>query len=188
MTTAAVLLAAGGGSRFAGRTHKLLAPFRGRPLYEWAVEAALGAELDELVVVTGAVPLDVAAVSGLPLTVLHNPRWSDGQASSLQLAVTHARQRAHEAIVVGLADQPLVPAEAWRRVGAAEGTAIAVATYDGARRNPVRLAAAVWPLLPTEGDEGARVVIRARPDLVSEVPCPGDPADVDTEGDLNAWS
>ena len=52
MRTAAVVLAAGGGSRFSDG-YKLLAPFRGRALVTWAAEAAEEAALDETVVVVG---------------------------------------------------------------------------------------------------------------------------------------
>ncbi|MDY7100557.1 MAG: nucleotidyltransferase family protein [Actinomycetota bacterium] len=185
MTTAAVVLAAGGGSRFEGPVHKLLTPFRGRALASWALDAASRAGLDELIVVTGAV--DLAGVLPADAHVVSNPRWDEGQATSVRVALDAAGARGHDAVVIGLADQPLVPAEAWRRVGGCDSH-IAVATYDGRRRNPVRLASSVWSLVASTGDEGARTVIRLRPDLVTEVACPGDPGDVDTLEDLDRWN
>lgn len=189
MTTAAVLLAAGGGSRFEGATHKLLAPLRGRPVFAWALDAVLeaagGPAFDEVIVVTGAADLDGLISTGV--TVAHNPRWAEGQATSLQTAIAAAAQRDHDAVVVGLGDSPFVVPEAWQLVAAAPQP-IAVATYGGRRRNPVKLAATVWPFLPSHGDEGARNVMRQHPDLVGEVPCPGDPGDIDTVEDLRTWN
>jgi molybdenum cofactor cytidylyltransferase len=194
VTVAAVILAAGGGRRYAGDGHKLRARLRGRPLVAHAVAHAVAAGLDEVVVVTGAVDLDdlLGPASGAwtPAagpTLIPNPRWAEGQATSLQVAVAHARAAHHHALVVGLGDQPFVGAQAWRAVAACDAP-VAVATFEGARRPPVRLAAAVWPLLPTTGDEGARGLLRSRPDLVSEVPCQGRPVDIDTLEDLARWS
>lgn len=183
MTIAGVVLAAGGATRF-GPGHKLRADFRGKALVQWSVEAALAAGLDEVLVVVGAV--DLSGVLSSSARIVQNPRWAEGQATSLAAGIDAAA--GHEAIVVGLGDQPLIPPEAWRLVAACLQRPIAVATYAGQRRNPVRLAAEVWPLLPTDGDEGARSLLRRRPELVIEVPCPGDPADVDTQKDLATWS
>jgi molybdenum cofactor cytidylyltransferase len=182
VSTAAVVLAAGGGSRFTAGP-KLLAPFGGRPLVILAVEAAVAAALDETVVVVGGAPVLGLLPPGV--TVVENARWREGLAGSLAAAVHHAAAAGHEAVVVGLGDQPLVPATAWAAV-AASTAPVAVATYSGERRNPVRLARSVWALLPTTGDEGARALVRDRPDLVVDVPCPGDPRDVDTTDDLRA--
>ncbi len=192
MTVAALVLAAGAGSRFAGPDHKLLTQLRGRPVVVWAVAAALDAGLDDTFVVTGAVDLAPAlGAAGLAslVTLLANPAWTEGQAGSLAVGLAAVGAAGHDAAVVGLGDQPLVEAEAWRLVADADPTApIAVATYGGRRRNPVRLGRSVWPELATTGDEGARGLIAGRPDLVIEVPCPGEPADVDTVEDLTRWS
>ena len=127
-------------------------------------------------VVTGGVELDVPEA-------LPNPRWSEGIATSLQVAIAAAGDA--DAVVVGLADQPRVPTAAWRLVAAVDAP-IVVATYEGRRRNPVRLARAVWRDLPTTGDQGASALFRDLP--VVEVACPGDPADVDRVEDLEQWS
>ncbi|MDQ1445514.1 MAG: molybdenum cofactor cytidylyltransferase [Acidimicrobiaceae bacterium] len=184
MTVAAVVLAAGAGSRFAGPEHKLATDVRGRRLVDWAVEHARDAALDDLIVVVGAVEL------GIPEAVV-NERWADGLASSLQCAVGVARARGHEAVVVAHGDQPGIVPAAWRAVGAAlstSGRPVVIARYPNGRGHPVGLAEAVWPLLPVAGDEGAAALMRDRPDWVAEVACDGDPADVDTLEDLHRWS
>jgi CTP:molybdopterin cytidylyltransferase MocA len=184
MTVAAVVLAAGEGSRFLDPSHKLLAPFRGRPLVQWALDVAIEAGLAQTFLVVGAVELAAPTA----VTVVNNPQWRDGQASSVQAGIDAARRAGHDAVVIGLGDQPLVTAAAWRDVAASTATPIATAVFGGRRRPPVRLASEVWRLLPTEGDEGARVLIRERPDLVTEVPCVGEPIDIDTLEDLERWS
>lgn len=186
MKVAGVVLAAGGGRRFHGPTDKMAVPFRGKPLVRWAVDAALDAGLAKVFVVTGAA--DLGGVLPPAVEVVPNERWADGLAGSLQAGIAAAAADGFEAVVVGLGDQPLVPSSAWRAVAAATEHPVAVATYDGRRRNPVLLQQAVWPLLPPSGDEGARVLFRERPELVGEVACDGEPADVDTVEDLTRWS
>jgi molybdenum cofactor cytidylyltransferase len=206
--TAAVVLAAGAGTRFSAgvATHtapallfgpegttrggasagsKLRVHWKGRPVLSWAIDAALEAGLDATFVVTGAADLDGLLPAGvIPLA---NPDWAAGQAGSLQVAISAARAGGFDAVVVGLGDQPDIPPAAWQAV-AASPASIAVATYDGRRRNPVRLGRDVWDLMPTSGDAGARVVMAQRPELVSEVPCHGNPGDIDTVEDLQPWN
>jgi len=206
MSTAAVILAAGEGSRFRSDSpsttsrgtalppdqwgHKLRAEIGGVAVVRLAVDAALGAlghGINEVVVVTGAAEFEDL----LPLeqiTLLTNANWHQGMATSLAVAIDHGRSAGHGAVVVGLGDQPGLLPEAWRAVAAHDASPIGVATYAGRRRNPVRLAAETWDLLPTTGDEGARSLIRLHPEMVTEIPCPGNPGDIDTREDLASWS
>lgn len=191
-TCAAILLAAGAGTRYSGPGHKLSAQLprsAAEPalsVIESALASVLDAAIGPVIVVTGADPDVVPAHLVDSVTIRHNDHWGEGQITSVRTGLDAAALLGCTAAVIGLADQPFVTASAWRRMAAADGP-IAVATYDGRRANPVKLDAEVWPLLPTTGDEGARSLMRVRPDLVREVPCSGSPADIDTEEDLRRW-
>ena len=160
-------------------------PRRSTLLVAHALDAACASGLD-VYVVTGAVDVDRPA-PGRRVTVVHNPHWADGQAVSVRAGIAAADADGHDAVVVGLGDQPFVTAETWRAVAAADAD-IAVATYDGARGNPVRLAAGLGRCCHPSGDEVGRALMRNRPELVTEIPCDGDPADIDTLEDLHRWT
>ncbi len=155
-------------------------------MIERSLASAIAADVGPVVVVTGAVADVVPAHLADSVTVRHNRRWDVGQITSLHAGIDAARALGATTVVVGLADQPFIDPAAWRSVAEAAGP-IVVATYDGRRANPVKLDAAVWDLLPTTGDEGARALMRVRPELVREVACTGSPADIDTTGDLRRW-
>ena len=193
VSTAGVLLAAGAGVRFGGPQHKLLSVVGGRTVAARSLRSLLDAGLDAVAVVTGAVDLGPAFDEATDeherrsVALLPNDRWESGMASSVRCATDWGASCGLDAVVVGLADQPFVTPTAWQAV-AASAAPIAVATYGGRRGNPVRLARDVWPLLPYDGDEGARPVMRRYPEIVAPVACEGRPDDIDTVEDLRRWS
>ena len=181
-----MLLAAGEGSRF-GRP-KALVEWDGQTLAERGVRMLLAGGADPVLLVTGAVPIDLAAERRV--LFVHNEQWRTGMGSSLRAALLAMPQDA-DAAVVALADQPLVGPEAVARLIAAgqAGAGVAVAADEGQPRNPVLLAREHWPevIALAAGDQGARAFLRARPDLVTLVEC-GDisrPDDIDTPADLD---
>jgi CTP:molybdopterin cytidylyltransferase MocA len=185
---AVAILAAGRGVRFGGDVPKPLLPFAGAPLVTYALAAATGSGLHPVLCVVSDNRVAAALPSGVE--VVRNDAPEQGIASSLHAAVRVLAPRADvDAVVVGLADQPLVGTDAYRRVAAAcdAGARLAVATYAGVRGNPVLIARALWSeALELAGDEGARVLLRRHG--AAEVPCDGtgEPTDVDTPEDLAA--
>jgi CTP:molybdopterin cytidylyltransferase MocA len=192
MSVAAVILAAGAGTRFnrgnpnASPGAKLLAKARGKSVISWAIAPALEAELDELIVVSGAA--DLTKVVPEEATLLRNDDWSKGQATSLRVALDWCARQGHASAVVSLGDVPGLSADTWKAVASARGGPIVFATYHGHRGHPVRLDAEIWSVLPISGDEGARSLAKRRPELVTELACEGTTADIDTEEDLRRWS
>lgn len=193
-TVAGVLLAAGEGSRF-GRP-KALVELNGQTLAERGVRLLRTGGADPILIVIGAAEVRLPATR-----TVYNPEWRTGMGSSLRAALRaldsppEPGQAADlpagvAAVVVALADQPLVGAEAVARLIAAyrHGASVAVAAYDGQPRNPVLLAREHWPeaIASATGDAGARSFLRTHADLVTLVECgdTGRPDDIDTPADL----
>jgi len=200
-TVAGVLLAAGEGSRFG--QPKALVKLDGQTLAERGVNLLRAGGTYPILVVTGAAPIELNDTH-----TVYNPAWRVGMGSSLRAALQAltgtgtlpgsstgtgagiATGVGVGAVVVALADQPLVGAEAVARLIAAyrDGASVAVAAYDGQPRNPVLLAREHWAdvIAMATGDQGARTFLRARPDLVTLVECgdTGRPDDIDTPADL----
>ena len=174
---AGLLLAAGCGARLG--MPKALLEYEGERLVDRGVRLLAEGGCHPVVVVLGAA---MAQVRGA--VTVRNPDWPSGMGSSLRVGLRALPAEA-TAVVIALVDQPFVRPEAVRAL-IASGAEVAVATYGGRRRNPVLIArghvAEVAAL--ARGDVGARPFLAAHPELVTEVPCPGDPADIDTPADL----
>jgi molybdenum cofactor cytidylyltransferase len=185
---AIAILAAGRGSRLGGDLPKPLVELRGRPLVGWALEAATTSGLRPVVLVVGHGRAAVTRAATEGVVVVRSRRWRRGIARSLRAALEALGPWAQVgAVCVGLADQPLVGADAYRRLAAAyrKGATLAVATYRGRRGNPVLLGRRLWgEARQLDGDVGARALMGEH-DVV-DVDCTdtGEASDVDTLEDL----
>jgi molybdenum cofactor cytidylyltransferase len=168
MRVVAILLAAGSSARFGGE--KLLAPWRGRPLYEHALEALRESPgIDETLVV---VKPGFAVPSSRPrCRFVVNPDHAEGMGASLRAGVRAAPADA-AAYLVALADMPrITPALIASLIAgyAAAGKPIVVPLCGGRRGHPVMIGAGLREaLLALTGDVGAREIVRAHPEWVGE--------------------
>ncbi len=143
----AVLLAAGSGSRLGGRP-KCLLELGGVPLIRRQLIALSGAGVDEVVVVLGHHAQAIEAlVQTFPVTVVRNPDPDQGQVSSQRIGLAALAGRL-DAVIVALADQPLINAQditalisAFKQ--RAEGVEVVHPQVGGERGNPVIFSAEV---------------------------------------------
>jgi molybdenum cofactor cytidylyltransferase len=184
VSVTALVLAAGAASRF-GRP-KQLEQVGGVPLVLRALAA--GSPADERLVLLGSSallirPTVVRAAPTAQVAVVEDWRKGIGHVLATGIRLLPART---EAVVVLLADQPFVTAEAVRnliQVWRNTGDAWVCAGYGDRRGHPHLFAASWFPSLASlDGDAGAHAVTGdAAP---SVVPVDGDDADIDDESDL----
>jgi molybdenum cofactor cytidylyltransferase len=185
---AAIVLAAGRGSRFGAARFKLLEELAGKPVVRHVVDAALASRARSVFVVTGHESQRVeTALRGAGAALVHNADYAEGLASSLRAGL--ARVEGAAGGLVMLADMPLVaPAALDRLIAAFEetGACAVVPTRNGRRGNPVLLGRASFARLrELQGDKGARDLLRAFDGVVEvEIDDDGVLADIDLPDDL----
>ena len=193
LVVGAVLLAAGAGSRLGTRPKSLL-ELGGVPLIRRQLIALSGAGVDEVVVVLGhhATAIE-AAVQDFPVTIVRNPEPDAGQASSARIGLQALAGRL-DAVIVALADQPLVNAQditaligAFKKRGDASMVVPRVAGEPG---NPVMFEAALrdeW--LAGQADAACRTWRDANPRRVHwfDTDISRYRVDIDTPDDLERF-
>ena len=181
---AAVVLAAGSGSRF-GSSAKQLAELDGIPLLEHALRAVEAVPaIERIVVVLGARADEVrAGVDFGQAEPVVCEDWADGQAASLRCGIAAVADA--EAAVLTLGDMPRITPQVIARfadLAAEHGEhARARAVYDGQPGHPVVLGRAYFEQISAlRGDVGARDVLKAIGAYPIECSHLCSPADVDT--------
>lgn len=190
----AVMLAAGAATRM-GQRPKCLLELDGQPLVRRQCQALLGAGARELVVVLGHHGERIAqALSDLPLRLVHHPRPEAGQGASLRLGLQSLDPAADDAVLVALADQPLIDREDTVALLAAyrdrpAGTLLVQPDVAGVPGNPVLFDAEVrHQLLAQPQATGGRQWQAAHPEQVHRWPTDNRhyTTDVDSPADIEA--
>jgi molybdenum cofactor cytidylyltransferase len=189
----AIVLAAGR-SRRMGQA-KLLLPWGERTVLGQTLANLRAAPVGDVLVVTGHRAAAIAAVTrDHGGRVVFNPDWaSGGRLSSLQAGL-RALPRHTGAVLVALADQPMVGPEVHRALIAAwraGGPAIFAPTHRGRRGNPVLFDRThVAALLALPAGARPRDLLERRPEAVRLVEVGNEAvlADLDRPEDYRRWT
>lgn len=190
MTTAALVLAAGGSARM-GRPKQLL-PVQGRPLLERVLTEVNDSHVDEVLVVLGGhVDAIAAEVDFGRARFIVNPDFGTGMSSSLKAGVRALGPDIDRVIIV-LGDQPDVTAlliDKLLKLQSTSGRPSSALDFNGLLHPPVVLERTLWDELDDlQGDLGCRALIRSHPQRVAPLPMGdrgGHPIDIDTLDDYH---
>lgn len=157
-----IVLAAGEAKRIGQQ--KLYLDFKGKPVLQWALEAALSSELDEVVCVVRELKeaQPEIALKHDKLRWIVNKKASEGQSTSV-IAGLNAISPQSEAALFLVGDQPLVNPELINsliELFKKTDSLIVAPTFQGQTRNPVLFHRDLFPeLRKLTGDRGGKGLI-----------------------------
>ena len=183
----AIILAAGA-SRRMGKLKQLL-EWQNLSLLEHAIQNARSLLHDRVIVVLGAHAKSIqTAVDFEAVTVIVNPDWLEGVASSIRTGIQALPVTATAALIL-LCDQPLIsPAHiqailsGWQN----EPARMVASQYNDSIGVPALFPAEFFgSLLELKGDQGAKRILLELGDSVLKIPLPEAELDIDTMSDFN---
>jgi molybdenum cofactor cytidylyltransferase len=182
---AAIILAAGGSARM-GKVKQLL-PWKGEALIRHVARTALEAGIKTVITVVGSSAKEIKAELGdMPVEVVDNSNWPNGQSSSVHAGLAVLSEGIGGVIFL-LADQPQISPTLLRTLMEKHATTIApiiAPLVDGQRGNPILFDRNTFRDLRTiRGDKGGRALFSQYP--VDWIEWHDDSAllDIDTEED-----
>jgi molybdenum cofactor cytidylyltransferase len=185
----ALVLAAGGSTRL-GRPKQLIR-YQDEALVRRAVRAAIEIQCEPVVAVCGPEFSSVRQeLAGLQVTVVENPNWKSGMASSLTCGLEAALRSMPQmdALLVTLCDQPLIDAAELLRLISfyrESGAAAAASRYGDSGGPPAIFGRPLFPQMKDlQGDAGAKRILRALGNQVAWMDLPEGAMDIDTPDDL----
>ena len=180
---AILLMAAGASSRFGAV--KQLALIDAKPLLQHSIDVANQVLPGSVYVVLGANARQIRPYISSANTIV-NQQWSEGLGRSIACGVHHIEQT-HRAVLIMLADQPLIQADHLHTmIKAQTGDNIVCAKYQGERGAPVIFPASCFAALKAlSGDRGAKKLLQTTQWPVVELSIPEASVDIDTAADLS---
>ena len=193
ITHPAILLLAAGQSRRLGRPKQLL-EHNGETLLTKTVNAALGIDAAPVIVVLGAHAEQLKHLLADPnLTIIQNPDWQEGMASSIRQGLTVMTNRFPESdgVIIMVCDQPGLDTQTLQQLidlHRTTGLPAAAASYAGRLGTPAIFHASLFSdLMKLSGDRGARQLIQDLGPRVAILPFEEGALDIDTEEDFHRW-
>lgn len=190
---AAVIMAAGGGTRFHSGSHKLLTQIDGKPVLIHTVERVLAAGYRTVIVVLGYQAAILAELlKDFPVEIVINENWEKGQSTSLQKGILNLPERTRSACLV-LADQPFVCIQTYRALACRQEEQpdmIIMPTYKGENGNPTMFPQLTFAELREQSaaDSGGRRLLKKYQTCLLETDDPYVIRDIDTLEDFRNYT
>ena len=192
MRVAAVVLAAGGSTRFG--EPKQLAAFQGEIFVRHIVAASVEAGCAPVVVVVGEHAAQITLeLTGLAASIVMHPQWSIGLGSSIGVGVQYVIDSGAEidAAILLACDQPFVNAATLRQLiqsRLTSGKPIVASAYAATLGIPALFDRSCFPdLLQLKGDSGAKGIIFSRQHDVAPFNFPAGAIDINTPADYQRF-
>ena len=188
--TAIIILAAGNSTRFG--SIKQLLHFNGKTLLQHAIDEAATAEIQPILVITGANANEVSAsIGNNKIEIIFNDDWQEGMASGIVAGISRIISLHNDVnkIIIAVCDQPFISSALFKQLYQTQTESqkgIVACSYADTIGTPVLFTQQYFEhLLALHGDEGAKKLLTTFATDVATVHFPNGNFDIDTQIDYH---